>query len=143
MNTQSARKVGDGNPRTFEEASAFVSLVESLFMPWNVDGLLAGFTDDCVVRYAEFPEMKGKEELGKFFRSRSVRQPDFDIQKTCRMLMNDMIANSWNCTWTDAQTGKKMWGKGLEFFTMRDGKVAIWEGAFNFNEVGKRNTGIV
>ena len=28
-------------------------------------------------------------------------------------------------------------------WTMRDGKVAVWEGALNFNEEGKRDTGIV
>lgn len=48
------------NPQTFEEASRLVKYVESLFMPWDFDALLAGFTDDCVVRYAEFPEMHGK-----------------------------------------------------------------------------------
>ena len=48
------------NPQTFEEASRLVKYVESLFMPWDFDALRAGFTDDCVVRYAEFPEMHGK-----------------------------------------------------------------------------------
>ena len=39
------------NPRTVEEARAFVKHVESLFMPWNIDALVDGFTDDCVVRF--------------------------------------------------------------------------------------------
>jgi hypothetical protein len=38
----------DSNPRTVEEARAFVSRVESLFMPWDIDGLLAGFADDAL-----------------------------------------------------------------------------------------------
>ena len=45
------------NPRTVEEARAFVAHVESLFMPWNIDGLLAGFTEDCVVKFGDLPWM--------------------------------------------------------------------------------------
>jgi hypothetical protein len=45
----------DSSPRTMEEARAFVSRVESLFMPWDIEGLLAGFTDDCVVRFGDMP----------------------------------------------------------------------------------------
>ena len=54
-----------------------------------------------------------------------------------------MIANTWDCGWIDLQTGKNMWGWGMEMWTMRDGKVAVWEGTLNFNEEGKRDTGIV
>jgi nuclear transport factor 2 (NTF2) superfamily protein len=98
------------NPQTFEEASRLVKYVESLFMPWDFDALLAGFTDDCIVRYAEFPEMHGKEELDKFFRGRALRQKDYWLKKDLGLLMGDMIANTWNCGWIDLQTGKNMWG---------------------------------
>ena len=131
------------NPQTFEEASRLVKYVESLFMPWDFDALLAGFTDDCVVRYAEFPEMHGKEELDKFFRGRASRQKDYWLKKDLRLFMGNMIANTWDCGWIDLQTGKNMWGWGMEMWTMRDGKVAVWEGTLNFNEEGKRDTGIV
>ena len=47
----------DRNPVTLDEARAFVAHVESLFMPWNISGLLAGFTDDCVIRFVLFPEL--------------------------------------------------------------------------------------
>jgi hypothetical protein len=30
-----------------------------------------------------------------------------------------------------------MQGRGVEVWTMRDGKIAVWEAAFNVNEVGK------
>lgn len=38
--------MADHNPRTEDEARAFVAHVESLFMPWNLEALLAGFTED-------------------------------------------------------------------------------------------------
>ena len=37
------------------KARAFVAHVQSLFMPWNIPGLLSGFTDDCVVRFGDLP----------------------------------------------------------------------------------------
>jgi len=48
MAVQSLRKEESRNPRTLEEALALVKHVESLFMPWNIDALADGFTEDCV-----------------------------------------------------------------------------------------------
>ena len=64
------------NPRTAEEARALVRHVESLFMPCNIDALVAGFTDDCIVRFGAIPEFRGHDALRKFFTARSARQKD-------------------------------------------------------------------
>jgi hypothetical protein len=32
-----------------------------------------------------------------------------------------------------------MAGRGVEIWVMRDGKIAVWEAAFNINEVGKQS----
>ena len=47
------------------------------------------------------------------------------------MLEGNMIGNYWDREWEDASTGKLMVGRGTEFWTIRDGKVSIWEAAFN------------
>jgi nuclear transport factor 2 (NTF2) superfamily protein len=125
------------NPRTVEEARAFVAHVESLFMPWDIEGLLAGFTDDCVVKFGDLPEFRGKLDLRELFFSRMERQKDYRLKKEFRALMGDQIANYWEGWWEDRLTGKKMQGRGVEVWTMRDGKVAVWEAAFNVNEEGK------
>ena len=52
------------NPRR-REARAFVAHVQSLFMPWNIPALLAGFTEDCVVNFGDLPEFRGKAALEK------------------------------------------------------------------------------
>jgi hypothetical protein len=57
----------DSKPRTAEEAWAFVSRVEAFFMPWDIDGLLAGFTDDCLVRFGGISEFRGKAPLERLF----------------------------------------------------------------------------
>ena len=124
------------NPRSEAEARAFVAHVESLFMPWDIDGLLAGFTDDCVVKFGDLPELRGKAALEKLFRSRRERQRDYRLKKEFRALAGDKIANYWEGWWEDRLTGKKMQGRGVEVWTMRDGKVAVWEAAFNANESG-------
>jgi hypothetical protein len=74
MPVQPLRKGHDRNPRTAEEAEALVKQVESLFMPWNIDALVGGFTDDCVVRFGMVPEFRGREALRAIFVARSGKQ---------------------------------------------------------------------
>lgn len=127
----------DRNPRTIEEAQAFVAHVELLFMPWNVPALVAGFTEDCIVRFGDMPEFCGRAALEKLFRGRSQWQKDYRLRKELRALMGDTIANYWEGEWEDQLTGAKMAGRGVEVWVMRDGKIAMWEAAFNANEVGR------
>ena len=127
------------NPRTVEEACAFVAHVQSLFMPWDIDALLAGFTDDCVVKFGDLPELQGKAALEQLFRGRMERQKNYRLRKEFRALAGDIIANYWEGWWDDRITGAKMQGRGVEVWTMHDGKIAVWEAAFNVNEIGSRS----
>jgi nuclear transport factor 2 (NTF2) superfamily protein len=131
MSVQPLRKDKDRNPRTVEEACAFVAHVESLFMPWNIEALVAGFTEDCVVRFGTVPELRGRVALRDFFAARSARQKNYRLDKQFRALMGDVIANVWSGEWEDADTGTPMRGYGVETWVMRDGKIAVWEAAFN------------
>jgi nuclear transport factor 2 (NTF2) superfamily protein len=96
------------NPRTIEEARAFVMKVESMFTPWNVEALVNGFTEDCVVRFGELPEMQGRAELEKFFRARSARQKGYRLKKELHAFVGDTLANTWTGEWEDAQTGNRV-----------------------------------
>jgi nuclear transport factor 2 (NTF2) superfamily protein len=125
------------NPRTVEEARAFAAHVEALFMPWNIPALLAGFTDDCVVRFGDLPEFRGRAALERLFRARSERQNGYRLRKELRALMDDTIANYWEGEWEDRVTGNHMVGRGVEIWVMRGGKIAVWEAAFNTNKVGE------
>ena len=131
MAVQALREDTARNPRTVEEARAFVKHVESLFMPWNVDALVDGFTEDCVVRFGTVPELRGRAALRDFFTARSGRQRNYRLDKHFRSLMNDIIANVWDGAWEDADTGTRMRGFGVETWVMREGKIAVWEAAFN------------
>ena len=70
MTPESLRTDARRNPATREEARAFVKHVESLFMPWNVEALVAGFTQDCVVRFGTV-ELRGHQALRDFFVART------------------------------------------------------------------------
>lgn len=131
MAVQPMRKEESRNPRSLEEARALVKHVESLFMPWNVDALAEGFTEDCVVRFGTVPELRGREAVRTFFRTRSARQKNYRLTKQLRALDGDVITNIWNGTWEDAETGVAMKGSGVEVWVMRDGRIAVWEAAFN------------
>ena len=45
--------------------------------------------------------------------------------------MNDTMTNVWSGEWEDADSRVPMRGVGVEVWVMRDGKIAIWEAAFN------------
>ncbi len=137
MSSQPLRKDDDRNPRTPADARALVQYVESLFMPWNIDALVDGFTDDCVVRFGTLPEFRGREALRKFFTARSAKQKDYRLTKQFRSLMDDMITNIWDGEWEDVATGRRMKGYGVEVWKMRDGKIAVWEAAFNSAPAGE------
>ena len=131
MTAQSVKKEENRNPRTSEEARAFVAHVESLFMPWNIDALVSGFTEDCVVRFGVIPEFRGRDALRKFFEARRAKQKGYRLRKQFRALMNDVMTNVWNGEWEDADTGRRMKGFGVEVWIMQGGKIAIWEASFN------------
>jgi nuclear transport factor 2 (NTF2) superfamily protein len=140
MSVQPLRKEGDQNPRTAEEAKALVKQVESLFMPWNIDALVAGFTDDCIVRFGTVPEFRGREALRAFFTARSGKQKGYRLNKSFRAMVNDTITNVWEGEWQDAETGAPMRGFGVEVWIVRDGKIAVWEGAFNTGRADQTNS---
>ena len=131
MSAQPVRKEESRNPRTAEEARSFVAYVESLFMPWNIDALVDGFTEDCIIRFGTLAEIRGRDALRAFFTARSRRQNNYRLTKELRALSGDRLVNAWDGAWEDAETGQAMKGFGIEVWTLRDGKIALWEAAFN------------
>ena len=139
MSVQPLRKEEDSNRRIMD-AREFVKSVESLFMPWNIDALVDGFTDDCIVRFGTVPEFRGREALRAFFEARKAKQKGYRLKKEFRSLMDDIITNVWDGEWEDATSAVAMRGFGVEVWVMRDGKIAIWEAAFNVSRADQSNT---
>ena len=131
MPPQPARTGSGRNPQTPAEARALVARVQSLFMPWNIDALVDGFTEDCVVRFGNVAEFRGREALRDFFKARSAKQKNYRLRKEFRALAGDTISNVWSGEWQDVESGAAMRGFGVEVWAMREGRIAIWEAAFN------------
>lgn len=117
-------------------ALKLVQGAEDAFGRGDIEAILRGYTDDVVIRFADIPEICGKSAAERFLRARFARQRNYRLRKTLRMLEGNMLGNFWEGEWEDAQTGKAMSGRGTEFWTIRDGKIAIWEATFNVWERG-------
>ncbi len=63
--------------------------------------------------------------------ARSTKQKGYRLKKEFRTLINDTMTNVWEGHWEDADSGSPMRGFGVEVWVMREGKIAIWEAAFN------------
>ena len=115
-----------------------------MFHRVDIDALVHGFTEDCVFRFAEQPERRGRQALREFFAARLARQKNYQLKKTLLALEGNVLANVWEGMWEDRDTGKKMAGRGIEVWRMRDGMIAEWDAAFNvWQEGGPRTSPVM
>jgi nuclear transport factor 2 (NTF2) superfamily protein len=121
---------------TWEAAAKLVQDVEDAFGAADLERISQGFTDDAVARFADFPEMHGREAIMNFLRARFARTKGYKLRKTPHVLMGDLLANTWDASWEDARTGKPMLGRGTEIWQVRDGRIAVWDATFNVWEKG-------
>lgn len=73
---------------------------------------------------------EGAGERAPSCRGRHV-SPLYRLKKTLLGLDRDVLANVWEGTWEDRDSGILMAGRGLEVWRMRDGMIAVWDAAFN------------
>jgi nuclear transport factor 2 (NTF2) superfamily protein len=129
------------NPRNaeaiaWEAATRLVQDVEDAFGTADLARIEQGFTEDAVARFADFPELHGRDAIMQFLRARFARTKGYRLKKTLHVLMGDMLANTWDASWQDAQTGRQMLGRGTEIWRVRDGRIALWDATFNVWEKG-------
>ena len=124
------------SPLTWDAATRLVQDVEDAFGAADLARIAAGFTDDAVARFADFPEMHGRDAIMRFLTARFARTRGYRLRKTLHVLMGDRLANTWDASWEDAQTGKPMLGRGTEIWVVRDGRIALWDATFNVWEKG-------
>ncbi|MBU1157613.1 MAG: nuclear transport factor 2 family protein, partial [Proteobacteria bacterium] len=95
---------------SLDEAKAMVAGFVQAFHSQDVDSLAQGWTEDVVIRFADLPEIRGKQAAKQWVASRFARQRDYRLVKTFQAVTGDILGDSWTGAWTDAQTGKKMQG---------------------------------
>lgn len=123
-----------------DTAKRLVQDVEDAFGAADLARIEQGFTEDAVARFADFPEMRGRDAVMAFLRARFARTKGYRLRKTLHCVMGDTLANTWDASWEDAQTGKQMLGRGTEIWIVRDGRIALWDATFNAWEKGGKPT---
>ena len=116
---------------TWDDAVRLVQAVEDAFGAADLARIEQGFTEDAVARFADFPEMFGRAAIMRFLTARFARTQNYRLRKTPHVLMGDRLANTWDATWVDAQTGQPMQGRGTEIWVVHDGRIAVWDATFN------------
>jgi nuclear transport factor 2 (NTF2) superfamily protein len=127
---------------TWDEALKVVQRAEDTFNRGDIDAILGRYADDVVIRFAGIAEIRGKVAAEKLLRARFARQNDYKLRKTLFMVEGTKIGATYTASWMDARTGKKMEGRGAEFWQYRDGKLALWEAALNVWEAGTDNSAL-
>ena len=121
---------------TWDEAQQMLRRSEDRFRRGDVEALTGRYDDNIVIRYADLPEIRGKDAAIRFMRARFAKQRNYDLNKVLVSVSGQTIADTWTGTWEDVATGRKMAGFGVEVLELRGGKVIRWEAAFNVWEVG-------
>lgn len=121
---------------TWQEAERLVAYQQRLTGTNDPERMLEAFAPDVVVRYADFPEMRGRAELQRFAASRFARQKNYRLSKQLRAVSGNVMVCSWDATWDDGRDGRAMEGYGIELLTIEAGKIARWDAVFNVWEKG-------
>jgi|HubBroStandDraft_6_1064221.scaffolds.fasta_scaffold1805611_1 nuclear transport factor 2 (NTF2) superfamily protein len=129
---------------TWIEAIQLVQAVEDAFDTADLVAIEKGFTENAVARFADFPEMRGRAAIMRFLTARFARTLGYRLKKKLQVLTGNRLANTWDASWTDAKTGKKMLGRGTEIWIMRGRQIAVWDATFNvWEEGGEPSTPVV
>lgn len=119
------------------EIRTWLKDIVDAFHRQDVESLAADWTEDIVIRFGDLPEIRGKQDGKAWLKSRFARQKNYCLEKSFQAVTGNVIGDSWTGRWVDGKTGKKMQGRGMEFLTMREGRIAVWEAVFNTWEEGR------
>jgi nuclear transport factor 2 (NTF2) superfamily protein len=125
---------------SWDEAVQIVQRAQDTFNRGDINAILSRYADDIVIRFAGIPEIKGKVAAEKFVRARLAREKNYRVRKTLFMVDGFKIGATFNNSWEDVKTGKKIVGRGVEFWEYRDGKLILWDAALNIWEEGTDTT---
>lgn len=128
--------IADARDLTFADAEAVLERAQRLISAGDVAGVMETFCEDVVVKFADFPETRGRPALEAFLRARFKRQQNYRLQKQLRTVSRNVIACYWDGEWVDGQDGRQMQGRGIELLTMRGTEIAKWEATFNVWQKG-------
>jgi ketosteroid isomerase-like protein len=128
--SDSVLKTGAGE-YSVAEARAIVSRFAEVTTSLDINTFVQGFTEDCIVSFNEHAEMKGREAVRQFMGPRwdhlAAPGSGFICRKALRSLTGNVFGVIWLNDWVDAKAGRPMRSKGVEFWVMKDSRIARWD----------------
>jgi nuclear transport factor 2 (NTF2) superfamily protein len=121
---------------TFADAKAVLEHAQRLLNTGDIAAIMKTFASDVIVKFADFPETRGKPPLEKFLTARFARQKNYRLQKQLRAVYGNVIVCYWDAEWEDGKDEREMQGRGIELLTMRGEEIAKWEATFNVWQKG-------
>jgi len=113
------------------DAKAIVARFAEVSTSCDIDTFLSGFTEDCVVSFNEHADIRGQAGLRALMAPRFARfsapGTSYVCRKALRSLNGNVFGVIWINHWIDPETRKAMRSKGVEFWNMRDGRIARWD----------------
>jgi ketosteroid isomerase-like protein len=120
----------EGGPSVFsvDHAKTLVALFARTTTNRDLEGFLAGFTDDCIVQYPPSPTVYGKAALRPMIQAfMTADREQFVCEKRLRSISGNVLGVIWINRWLERKTGKRKITKGVEFWTMRGNQIARWD----------------
>lgn len=117
----------------------FIRQVELVWQAHDADAAAADFTEDAVQYYGAGQKRTGAELL-EWPRKWFDYAKDLKINKMYRSHDGDCISSTWESTYTDPKTGKKIQERGSELFYLRGTKVYehhMWQHSWPADEQPK------
>src|SRR5947209_4019948 len=74
--------------------------------------------------------LRGRKAL-RVVRGAQRQAKELRLRKRLRAFAGDVLTNVWEGEWEDAQSGAAMKRFGVEFWVLREGRIAVWEAGFN------------
>lgn len=113
------------------EAKAIVKRFAEVSTARDLNRFLTGFTENAVVSFNEHADIVGHDALRAFMIQRFtyLGRPgaNYLCRKVLRTLNGNVFGVVWVNHWQDPDTGREMRSKGLEYWTMDDGRIARWD----------------
>jgi len=113
------------------KAKAIVQLFAEVTTSLDVDRFVAGFTENSVTSFNEHPDIIGQAALRAFMTPRCAYfgRPggNYLCRKVLRALNGNVFGVVWVSHWHEPDTGRAMCAKGLEYWSMDDGRIARWD----------------
>jgi len=128
--TSDADLAAGASAYSIERARRIVQSFAEVTTTRDVEAFAQGFTEDCVVHYPPFSVATGHDGLKRIMsRLFSGNLVGFVCNKTLRSISGNVLGVIWVSEWIDTKSAKRVHQKGVEFWEMRDDRIARWDAA--------------